>query len=243
MADAPLIPSTWQLPEYFRGRLGSSAGRQRLMIDSQHMLIIAHEVPKAGETWRRGVLFWRSAEGEWKASNGEPGNVALAILLQRYELSLDEFEAMEAKAQLAADYLPLLDGLAPFARSSRNLYEVLQEARTSARELKELIDPRDRAYEVSRSAELLYQDAKNSMEVAVVRRAEEQAAASKQLSNSSHRLNTLAAIFFPLATLGAVFGTSLTENWSWSQSAGPFTLFVVAGILLGLILVTFVNRR
>lgn len=243
MADAPLIPSNWQLPDYFRGRLGVSAGRQRLMNGDQHMLIVAHAVPKAGESSRRGLLFWRNAEGEWKSSNGDPGKMAISNLLEVYEETLEQFETLEAKAQLAADCLPLLDGLAPFVRSSRNLYEVLQEARAAAPEVKELIDVRDRAYELSRSAELLYQDAKNSMEVAVVRRAEEQAAASERLANASYRLNTLAAIFFPLATLGAVFGTSLTENWSWSRSSGPFVMFVASGILLGLVLVGFVNKR
>jgi len=243
MADAPLIPSNWQLPDYFRGRLGVSAGRQRLMIGDKHMLIVAHAVPKTGDSSRRGLLFWRNAEGEWKASNGDPGKMAIANLLEVYEQTLEQFETLEAKAQLAAEYLPLLDGLAPFVRSSRNLYEVLQEARSAAPEVKELIDVRDRAYELSRSAELLYQDAKNSMEVAVVRRAEEQAASSERLANASHRLNTLAAIFFPLATLGAVFGTSLTENWSWSRSSGPFVMFVATGILLGLVLVGFVNKR
>ena len=43
------------------------------------------------------------------------------------------------------------------------------------RDIRELIEVRDYAYDVSRTAELLYQDAKNSMEIAVVRRAEEQA--------------------------------------------------------------------
>ncbi len=65
-----------------------------------------------------------------------------------------------------------------------------------------MIDHRDRAYELSRQAELLYDDAKNSMDVAVVRRAEEQARASHQMTSSAHRLNIMAALFFPFATLG-----------------------------------------
>ncbi len=243
MSNAPLIPSTWQLPDYFRGRLGTTAGRQRLMLNEGHLLIIAHAVPKTGDSTREGILFWRGANGEWKASNGDPGKVAISNLLDQYDRTLDEFERLENKAQRSDEYLPLLDGLAPFVRSTRHLYDVLQEARIAAPELKELIDVRDRAYDLSRSAELLYQDAKNSMEVAVVRRAEEQAAASERLAKSSHRLNTLAAIFFPLATLGAIFGTTLTENWTWSQSSIPFALFVMAGILLGLVLYAFIDQR
>ncbi|MEO8270834.1 MAG: hypothetical protein ABI557_14010, partial [Aureliella sp.] len=102
---------------------------------------------------------------------------------------------------------------------------------------------RDRAYDISRTAELLYQDAKNSMELAVVRRAEEQATASHKMSVSAHRLNTMAAIFFPLATLGSIFGTTFTENWSWSATAGPFILFLIVGLVTGFGLALFVNRR
>ncbi len=238
---APLIPATWQLPDYFRGRLGSTVGRQRVMHHDGHLLIVAHQAPMADENERKGVLFWFDSQ-QWHASNGEPGNVAIQKLIDGYAKRVDEFDRQEESAQRAQEYLPLLDGLAPLMRASRNLHEVLQEARKTAPELRQLIDLRDRAYEVSRTAELLYQDAKNSMDVAVVRRAEEQAEASHKMSVSAHRLNRMAAFFFPLATLGAVFGTTLTENWSWSGSAGPFLLFVLIGILAGPMLAAYVNR-
>ncbi len=243
MATSPLVPANWQLPDHLRHRLGSSVGRQRLMISEGHILIVAHQVPTANETTRRGVLFWRDADANWHASNGDPGKVAISNLLGKYEKALEEFDRMESKALRADEYLPLLEGLAPFVRASRNLSEVLQEAREAFPDLREIIDLRDKAYEIARTAELLNQDAKNSMEVAVVRRAEEQALASRQLALGSHRLNTLAAIFFPLATLGAIFGTTLTENWSWSNSGLPFALFLITGGALGLLLVAFVNRK
>ncbi len=105
-----------------------------------------------------------------------------------------------------------------------------------------LIDHRDRGYELARWAELLYDDAKNAMDVAVVRRAEEQSAASHKMLVSAHRLNVLAALFFPFATLGAIFGTTLTDNWTWSRSATPFTLFIVGGLVCGSILAIFITR-
>ncbi len=240
--SAPLIPATWQLPDYFRGRLGSTVGRQRVMHDGGQLLIVAHHAPVADENVRRGVLFWFDSQ-QWHASNGEPGKIAIQKLIDGYVARIEAFDQQEANAQRAQEYLPLLDGLAPLMRSSRNLYDVLDEARKLAPDLRELIDLRDRAYEMSRTAELLYQDAKNSMEVAVVRRAEEQAAASHKMSVSAHRLNTMAAIFFPLATLGAVFGTTLTDNWSWANTAAPFLLFVLSGLLAGLVLALFVNRK
>lgn len=239
---ALLIPAAWQLPEYFRGRLGSAVGRQRLMEHAGQLLIVAHDVPAADEVSRRGVLFWFDGR-QWLGSNDTSGPAGIGQLIDAYVKRLDQYDQQEAKAQFAQEYLPLLDGLAPLMRSARNLHDVLQEARTTAPELRELIDLRDRAYEMSRTAELLYQDAKNSMDVAVVRRAEEQAASSHRMSVAAHRLNTMAAIFFPLATSGAVFGTTLTDNWSWSQSAIPFASFVLAGLVAGIALAAFVNRR
>jgi hypothetical protein len=242
MSSPPLVPALWQLPDAFRRRLGNSVGRQRIMMDDGHLLIVAHEVPTANQPTRRGILFWRSPDGEWKASNGEPGKIAINNLLDRYERRLEEFDKLEAAATKADQYLPLLDGLGPLLRSSRNLYEVLQEARKAAEGFEELIDVRNRAYDMSRSVELLHQDARNGMDVAVVRRAEQQAAASERMALASYRLNKMAAIFFPLATLAAIFSTTLTEGWSWSQTEMPFAMFLITGVMLGFILLNFVNR-
>ena len=125
----PLVPSTWQLPEEFRRRLGSTVGRQRLMQAGNDILIISHHVPEPGEVERRGILFWREGNGEWRASNGDPGKAALTMHLARYEKKLLEYDAMEEKAVRADEYLPVLEGIVPVVRSARNLLETLEEAR------------------------------------------------------------------------------------------------------------------
>lgn len=242
MSKGPLVPSSWQLPQVFRDRLGTTAGRQRFMQDGQQLLLVVHVVPLADENERKGLLFWRDETGEWRASNGDPGKVAIPNFLNSYVKRLDEFDALESRAQRADEYLLLLDGLAPLVRSTRNLLAVLDEARQEFPKVRELIDYRDRAYDLSRTAELLYSDSKNSMEIAVVRRAEEQAESSKQQAEAVHRLNKMAALFFPLATLGTIFGTTLTENWSWSQTPFAFASFVVGGLLAGWALASFVSR-
>ena len=155
---------------------------------------------------------------------------------------LEAYELQEAAAVRADDYLPLLEGLAPIVRSQRNLLETLEEARKAMPDLRELIDHRDRAYELSRQAELLYEDAKNSMDVAIVRRADEQAQSTHQMTVAAYRLNILVALFFPFATLGAIFGTTLTENWTWSQSPVPFLVFVLVSLLSGFVLTFFVAK-
>jgi hypothetical protein len=237
-----LIPSTWSLPDELRMRLGTSVGRQRFMIAGKNHLIVAHYVPEHDEVGRRGILFWRDSSGEWRASNGDPGKVALMQHLDRYAKRIEDFDQMESKADSADDYLPILEGLAPIVRSTRNLLDVLEEARKAITEDRSLIDHRDRAYDLSRTADLLYEDAKNSMDVAMVRKADEQAQASHQMALASHRLNLLAAMFFPFATLGAIFGTTLTDNWSWSQTPIPFLLYIAAGIFIGIFLTTFVVK-
>jgi hypothetical protein len=59
---------------------------------------------------------------------------------------------------------------------------------------------------------------------------------------AAHRLNILAALFFPFAILGSILGTTLTDNWTWSHSAIPFVLYVVAGSVIGLLLTRFISR-
>ena len=76
----------------------------------------------------------------------------------------------------------------------------------------------------------------------MVRRAEEQAAASDRMAIASHRLNILAALFFPIATLGAIFGTTLTENWSLSNSTLPFAVFCITGLVTGMVLAAVITR-
>lgn len=243
MVQAPLIPANWtSFPDEFRNRLGTTVGRQRCMDAEGHLLIVAHLVPEHDEVSRRGVLFWRDSGGEWKCSNGDPGRVALSMHMDRYSKRLDAFEHQEVAALNADDYLPLLEGLAPIVRSSRNLLEALEEARKAVPNARELIDHRDRAYDLARQAELLYEDSKNSMDVAIVRRADEQAQSAHKMMVATHRLNILAALFFPFATLGAIFGTTLTDNWSWSQSPDSFILFMVISLLGGMVLTLFVTQ-
>ncbi|MEM8735279.1 MAG: CorA family divalent cation transporter [Planctomycetota bacterium] len=206
------------------------------MLEDGHLLIVAHEVPEPDTTTRKGVLFWRSDTGEWRASNGEPGKVAIDMLLSRYEQRIREFDNDEIAAERADQYLRILEGLSPVNRSMKHFSTVLTDARKTLPEAAELIDLRDRAYELARMAELNYQDTRNEMDVAVIRRAELHAVTSSKMERSAHRLNLMAAFFLPLATLSSIFGTSFTDGWTWSESPVPFVLMLVVGIASGVAL-------
>ncbi len=241
MQETSLVPIDWDLPDAFRRRLGRSAGRQRLMDHDNHLLIVAHEVPTADDDRRRGILFWLDAAKTWRNSIDDSGGEGIARLLDRYASRLDALDMAENRARTADDTLKVLEDLVPVARAIANLYGVLQEARKSRPDVLELIDWRDRAYELSRTAEITYQYTKNALDVALVRRAEEQARTSHAMSVASHRLNILAALFFPLATLAAIFGTTLTENWTWSHSVVPFLVFLFGGAVSGILLALFIG--
>lgn len=242
MPSSPLIPANWNdFPDEFRERLGTSVGRQRCMVASNHLLIVCHHVPEHDEAARRGLLFWMNAQGEWRASNGDPGKAALQMHLERYAKRIDAYEAAETQAHTADDYLKILDGLVPIIRSARNLLATLEEARKAFPKERSLIDHRDKAYDISRQVDLLYEDSKNAMQVTLIRRADEQTAVTHRMAVAAHRLNLLAAVFLPLATLGAIFGTTLTDNWSWSETPTGFVCFLGVGIATGLFLVRFVS--
>lgn len=237
-----LLPPMWKLPDEFRRRMGSTAGRQRSMVAEGHLLLVLHVVPAANEASRVGRFFWRDASGAWHSSDIGSGPAALHKHLDQYAVALDKYEELETEALRAEQYLILLEGLSPLLRAARNMLQVLEEARQAIPADRDIIDCRDRAYEVSRTTELLYSDAKNAMDVAVVRRAEEQADSSSRMALAAHRLNVLLAMFFPVATLAAMFSTVFTEGWQLSDSPIPFLLFLGFGLLSGLILTLFITR-
>lgn len=212
------------------------------MQHDQHMLLVLHAVPHHSDHTREGRLFLHSSEG-WQSSHSGAGIGSLHKHLDQYEKAVEQLDEREQQATDAQCYLDLLEELTPVMRSSRNLLQVLEEARKAEPDIHDLIDARDRAYDISRNADLLYSDIKNAMDVALVRQAEEQARASAQMTAAAHRLNVLAALFFPTATLGAIFGTVFTDGWNTlSNSWIPFIVFLGASVLSGLITVSFIVR-
>ena len=168
---------------------------------------------------------------------------ALNSHLDSYQEIITKLDSQEERASSAQDYFEVLERIAPVYRASRNLYNVLQEARKSCPDLRELINARDRAYDTQREAELLYNGAKNALDFAVAKRAEEQAAASHRMAVSAHRLNILVAFFFPIATLSGVFGVNLRTGLE--DAAPPFLFLgvIAMGLLFGGLLTVFVTRK
>lgn len=246
MANSPLIPQQWTIPDAIRNRLGVEVGRQRAMVHDNHLLLVLHTPPLPDQDEREGRLIWRNPEGEWRVKPARHGASPVSDLIDEYDKLLDKIDADEDTAQAATEYFDLLTLLNPLVRASHHLHQALQEAREQLPEVRELILLRDRAYAAARRAELLQADARNTLDFVIARRAEEQAESSRRQANAAYRLNVLAALTFPLLTLCAVFGVNLDHGLEqWDQVAAPIPILAVigGGLLLGAILVGYVTRR
>lgn len=164
----------------------------------------------------------------------------LAKHLEDYSRSIRRFDQLEEKASTADEYFAVIEGLLPLIRSTSHLHQVLQEARKLIPDDRGLINARDQAYELERTVDLLYSAAKNGLDFEVAKRAGEEARASRNMARSAHRLNILAAFFFPLATASSVLGMELeAASQTWPVSVGV----VAAGLLVGSLLALYVGRH
>jgi len=237
------IPQLWEVPDEFRRRLGERVGRQRAMFHDEHLLLVLHQPPQPDQDDRQAALFWRDAQGHWMSTMPGSGLGSLRQLLTDYEQSIDKLESAEQQAKSAAEYFAVIERIAPLLRSVRNLHGVLQEARRLVESDRDLINLRDTAYDLERRGELLDTGTRSGLEYAIALRAEEQAQSSQRMAVASHRLNLLAAFFFPLATLSAVFGVNLQFGLENRPGPWPFLVVMGVGLLMGVFLTSIIAPR
>ncbi|RCS56182.1 hypothetical protein DTL42_00200 [Bremerella cremea] len=241
MSNASILPLSWEVPEIFRLRLGDGPGRQRVMQADGHVLLVTHRPPRQGERVRSGRYFWRTPEGKWISSDLGQGPNAMLKHLEEYTTEVNKLEKAEADAQSSEDYFRVISELSPLLRATRNLHSTLQKARELIGNDRAAINYRDRAYELERSAELLFNEAKNELDFLIAQRTEQQAASSHRMAISAHRLNVMAAFFFPVVTLATIFGTSMRHGLETLSWPFPFLTMVFVGILLGVMLIVFMT--
>jgi Mg2+ and Co2+ transporter CorA len=143
----------------------------------------------------------------------------------------------------ASDYYALLRAVAPLHRSARNLHATLQQARELVPADTDLINARDQSAEIERALDLLHTDANHGLDFTIARHAEHQAEATHQMAVAGYRLNLLAATFFPIATIGAVFGMNLPHGFEDPQYRGLFWFLLVFGLMSGVALAVVIARR
>jgi hypothetical protein len=228
------IPSSWEVPQVFRNRMGATLGRQRTMVDSGHVLLILHDVsdPESPGV-RQAQLFWRTPDGRWKSTiNRGTTAVLLREHQQKFTALAERLEAQVEQAKTAADYHAVLRQASPALRTSRHAHEALQEARDAIPADRDIISARDYAQDLERTFELLRGYAEDGLEFLSARNAEESSRNTERMNRSGHQLNMLIALFLPITALGSILGMNLhhgLETWNapytfWGVSA--FCLFV-----------------
>jgi len=237
-----LLPPDWELPAAFTGRLGDTAGRQRAMAADGHLLLILHE-PPAAVTERTGRAFWRDPEGTWRSKAFGDGPQALKRHVAEFADQADKLEQRWQSAATAADYYLLLRAIAPLYRTTRNLHATLQDARTMAPGDRDLINVRDQVGEIERTIELLHGDIRNGLDFTIAYQAEQQAQRTHGMEVAAYRLNLLAAAFFPVVTLGAIFGMNLAHGLDGWNTPAHFWAILGLGLAIGLILARAIARK
>ena len=239
------LPPDWTIPPVFAARLGDTAGRQRAMSADGHLLLVLHERPDPGVPTRAGRPFWRDPDGRWRATSTDEGLPVLKRHVAAFAERAEELERDWQDATTAADYFDLLQALAPLHRATRNLHATLQQARELVPADRDLINLRDQAGEIERTIELLHGDARNGLDYTVAHQAEQQAERTYDMAVSAHRLNLLAAVFLPAATLSAIFGMNLTHGLDTGDFP-PWALFwgiLAIGLACGAYLAQVIARK
>lgn len=227
-----IIPPTWNLPEAIRVRLGQTTyGRQRAIVEEGHLLLVLHKPPAADDSGREGALFWRTSAGEWQWNRAGSGPVSLKRHVQMYAEIEDKLTDDYEKAAETKTLFDLVEALTPLTRAARNMHQALQTARDAIKVDPFLIEMRDLGYEVERNLELLLEDVRNAIQYRTAREAEEQARLSKEALRASHRLNTLAALFFPLTAVASLFGMQLAHGLN---ERNPSIFWIIFAVSVGL---------
>lgn len=236
-------PSSWTLPEQIRQRLGQkSAGKQRAMIADEHLLLVLHKAPRGDALRRQSVFFWRDPQGQWFFSGWGDGLDMLWKHMEEFNTVAAEFLQAFHNAKTAQDYFTILDDMTSLHHAAKNLHATLQSAREGIPQDRNIIDLRDEAYQIERTLDLLYTDTKNALDFLIARQAEAQAQLSMQSLQTAHRLNVLAAIFFPLTAIASIFSMNMNSGLQDSP-AWVFWIIFASGLLLGLALRGWVLKK
>lgn len=162
--------------------------------------------------------------------------------LAEYAQAIERLDLVDTQTKSAEDFFRTLEGLAPLRRAAENLLDVVSEARKLVPDDRALINHRDRAYDLTRTAELLYAEAKNLLDYDIAKRAEQHAVAAHRMATSAHRLNVLAALFFPMATVAAIFGMNVPHILEKYDSPLLWLGLVGGALLVGLLLALGVTQ-
>ncbi|WP_367873794.1 CorA family divalent cation transporter [Luteolibacter sp. Populi] len=239
-SDFPYLPSGFDPEDEILDQLSNRPGNQRCVVGRDELLLVVHEVPKAGIPEREPLIFWRRQDESWVDYGGGRGLKRLGDLLDRYAKVIDEHEDVIDEADTAAEIFALARVTSPLARACRNLGIAIDQTLVHDEDNRELKSFRDRARELERASDQLNQDARLTLEFWKAERSEEQQASAEKLNKIVFRLNLLAGAFLPLVALGGIFGMNVklpgfVDGWFWGV--------VCIGLTTGGVIVYLVSRK
>lgn len=237
--ELPYLPDHFSLETDLKDQLSSRSGCQRCISgESGQVLLVLHDVPKPGIPQRKALFFWYDSQC-WHSADGT-GLQSLFHLLDEYAKSIDQQEAIIDDADTAKEIFDLIRHAGPLARSSRNLYQALMDAAVKFPKDRDLRSARDRAHENERAADLLYSDARVTLEFIRAERAEEQAKSSDRLARLGFRLNLLAGFFLPLVALGGLMGMNVKLPHFVMNG---FWMIFLGGLIFGILILLIVGYK
>ena len=205
------------------------------MFADGHLLLLLHRIPDGDRLQRLSNVFWRDPAGRWKSDRGD-GVEALNKHIAEFETLLDKLTVQVEKARGVEDYFSVMEIEIELKYSTNNLHKTMQQAREMVAADKDIINFRDRAGEIEYNASMLFADTRNELDFAIVKRNDEQTRNSRHMAQSAHRLNVLAALFFPIMTICAIFGMNLKFGLETEYAPIPFFVSIIAGLFVGLLL-------
>ena len=228
-----IIPKSWNVSQTIRHRVGEDVGRQRLIAEDGEILVLLHKVPSAEDKGRReAAMFWCDGQGNWKSSPTSGGRSELRTLVEAYQKRLSELDASLETVDDVEVIHGVIDEATPVARAGRHVSQVISELRQSMRDDLEVLSIRDQAVNMERGGDLLLQDAKSSLDFMIAKNAAVQAKGAQKAAAEAQKLNRLAAFFFPLMTIAAIFGMNKPSE---ILPNGRIILIVIFGLMLGAI--------
>jgi len=235
----PIIPSRWQVPAEFLQRLGEKPGRQRLMEEEGHLLLVMHKIPKADAEEREPILFWRTPKGEWQSTDSGAGLGDFKEHVSAYDRAGDQLDRILRANPNPDGYFQVLQQVTPLLRAAKNMTGVLQQAREAVPEDRNILLARDEAVEIERHLELLHAESLHGLNYMVASRAEQSARQGEQLVVSSHRLNLLVALCLPATAFASVLGMNVRHGLE-NQDTWVFWVVLSAAIVMGVIIFAMV---
>lgn len=237
------IPASWKVPKSLRSRIGHTAGRQRVVYEEGCLMLILHRMPEPDDRERHGVFFYRDGNGLWRGPGRKDGRVELARHLQHFEETVDALDDRLEQVDSAEDYYDILVRINPIHRAAKGQHLALQKTRELVGDNPEIINLRDQAADIERTAELLKEDARNGLHYEIARRTAEEARQGKSATVAAHRLNVMVAMFLPLTAISTMFGANIPTGLEHLASPAIFWCIVTLALALGWILRSLILRN